>query len=235
MKFHLGTNRQNRSHRGAGALAVQDLRRRPPHRRRVRLRVHRHPIPARPQGSVPASDLVEGILNNSDRPPVKNAAGEVIRAGQPLTHFNEVDECAGLDGLIHQPRPRRPRQPVENTLHDLRWGDWDASGTTKNTFGSSSSRAARRPRTTLTATRAPTRSASRRCISASAAAPCAASPNPVKSSGAASSSKTARSRWTSAAPRSSRSRAPRPTAAGKRRPNNGRSCTPSPTASRATR
>ena len=21
-------------------------------------------------------------------------------------------------------------QPVENTLHDLRWGDWDASGTT---------------------------------------------------------------------------------------------------------
>ena len=49
---------------------------------------------------LPASDLVEGILNNSDRPPVKNAAGQVIRAGQPLTHFNEVDECAGLDGLF---------------------------------------------------------------------------------------------------------------------------------------
>ena len=30
---------------------------------------------------LPASDLVEGILNNSDRPPVKNAAGKVIRAG----------------------------------------------------------------------------------------------------------------------------------------------------------
>jgi hypothetical protein len=49
---------------------------------------------------LPASDLVEGILNNGDRPPVKNAKGEVIRAGQPMTHFNEVDECAGLDGLL---------------------------------------------------------------------------------------------------------------------------------------
>ncbi|MEY4941756.1 MAG: hypothetical protein RIQ93_3491, partial [Verrucomicrobiota bacterium] len=49
---------------------------------------------------LPASDLAEGLLNNSDRPPVKNAAGRVIRPGQPLTHFNEVDECAGLDGLF---------------------------------------------------------------------------------------------------------------------------------------
>ncbi|MEO6993862.1 MAG: fucose isomerase, partial [Lacunisphaera sp.] len=49
---------------------------------------------------LPASDLVEGILNNSDRPPVKNAQGQIIRAGQPLTHFNEVDECAGLDGVL---------------------------------------------------------------------------------------------------------------------------------------
>jgi hypothetical protein len=80
---------------------------------------------------LPASDLVEGILNNSDRPPVKNAAGKVIRAGQPLTHFNEVDECAGLDGLFTQRVHTALRQPVENTLHDLRWGDWDRSGTTK--------------------------------------------------------------------------------------------------------
>ena len=26
-------------------------------------------------------------------------------------------------------------QPVENTLHDLRWGDWDRSGTVPITFG----------------------------------------------------------------------------------------------------
>jgi len=79
---------------------------------------------------LPASDLVEGILNNSDRPPIKNAAGKVIRAGQPLTHFNEVDECAGLDGLFTNRVHTALGQPVENTLHDLRWGATDASGTT---------------------------------------------------------------------------------------------------------
>ncbi|HVW20456.1 MAG TPA: fucose isomerase [Opitutaceae bacterium] len=79
---------------------------------------------------LPASDLAEGLLNNSDRPPVRNAAGRVIRAGRPLTHFNEVDECAGLDGLLTQRVHEALGQPVENTLHDLRWGDWDRSGTT---------------------------------------------------------------------------------------------------------
>lgn len=79
---------------------------------------------------LPASDLVEGILNNRDRPPVRNAAGDVIRAGEPLTHFNEVDECAGLDGIFTQRVHQALGQPVENTLHDLRWGDRDRSGTT---------------------------------------------------------------------------------------------------------
>jgi len=79
---------------------------------------------------LPASDLVEGILNNGDRPPVKNAAGKVIRAGQPLTHFNEVDECAGLDGVFTQRVHTALGQPVENTLHDLRWGAFDESGST---------------------------------------------------------------------------------------------------------
>lgn len=79
---------------------------------------------------LPASDLVEGTLNNSDRPPVKNAAGKVIRKGEPIVHFNEVDECAGLDGLFTHRVHRALGQPVENTLHDLRWGDHDQSGTT---------------------------------------------------------------------------------------------------------
>ena len=81
---------------------------------------------------LPASDLVEGLLNNADRPPVKNAAGRVIRPGEPLPHFNEVDECAGLDGLLTFRVHRALNQPVENTLHDLRWGDFDRSGTTKD-------------------------------------------------------------------------------------------------------
>ena len=79
---------------------------------------------------LPASDLAEGTLNNSDRPPVRNAAGKIIRDGEPIPHFNEVDECAGLDGLFTCRVHQALGQPVENTLHDLRWGDWDKSGTT---------------------------------------------------------------------------------------------------------
>ena len=72
---------------------------------------------------LPASDLVEGTLNNSDRPPVKSRDGKrVLYAGKPLTHFNEVDECAGLDGLLTQRVHAALGQPVENTLHDVRWG-----------------------------------------------------------------------------------------------------------------
>ncbi len=79
---------------------------------------------------LPASDLVEGTLNNTDRPPVRSrCGGRVLYEGQPLPHFNEVDECAGLDGLMTYRVHRAMGQPVENTLHDLRWGDRDQSGT----------------------------------------------------------------------------------------------------------
>jgi hypothetical protein len=82
---------------------------------------------------LPASDLVEGTLNNSDRPPVRLRDGtRVLYEGQPLPHFNEVDECAGLDGLMTYRLHRAMGQPVENTLHDLRWGDLDRSGTVQD-------------------------------------------------------------------------------------------------------
>ncbi|MBL9121484.1 MAG: fucose isomerase [Phycisphaerae bacterium] len=83
---------------------------------------------------VAASDLAEGLLNCSDRPPVKvvegAAKGKVIRPGKPITHFNEVDECAGLDGIITERVWSALDMPSDNTLHDLRWGDVDRSGTT---------------------------------------------------------------------------------------------------------
>ena len=80
---------------------------------------------------LPASDLVEGMLNNADRPPVKSRdGGRVLHEGEPLPHFNEVDECAGLDGLMTLRVHKAMNQPPENTLHDLRWGDVDRSGTT---------------------------------------------------------------------------------------------------------
>jgi hypothetical protein len=72
---------------------------------------------------VPASDLAEGLLNNVDRPPVKCArTGRVLYAGEALPHFNEVDECAGLDGLVTNRLWRELGFAPENTLHDLRWG-----------------------------------------------------------------------------------------------------------------
>ncbi|SKA23988.1 fucose isomerase [Consotaella salsifontis] len=79
---------------------------------------------------LPASDLVEGLLNNDDRPPVTGADGKIIRDGKAVVHFNEVDECAGLDALMTNRIHRALGQPVETTLHDLRWGDVDRSGST---------------------------------------------------------------------------------------------------------
>jgi hypothetical protein len=71
----------------------------------------------------PASDLVEGLLNNADRPPVKSADGRVLYPGAPLPHFNEVDECAGLDGLVTYRVWKALGFAPENTLHDLRYGE----------------------------------------------------------------------------------------------------------------
>jgi hypothetical protein len=71
----------------------------------------------------PASDLVEGLLNNVSRPPVKcPRTGRVLFDGEAVPHFNEVDECAGLDGLVTYQLWRRLGFAPENTLHDLRWG-----------------------------------------------------------------------------------------------------------------
>lgn len=71
----------------------------------------------------PASDLAEGLLNNSDRPPVKSADGRTLYDGQPLPHFNEVDECAGLDALVTNRVWNALGLPPETTLHDLRYGE----------------------------------------------------------------------------------------------------------------
>jgi len=72
----------------------------------------------------PASDLAEGLLNNVDRPPVKDAAtGRILYEGQALPHFNEVDECAGLDALVTNRIWRRLGFDPETTLHDVRYGE----------------------------------------------------------------------------------------------------------------
>jgi len=70
-----------------------------------------------------ASDLVEGLLNNQERPPVHCESGRELFAGDALPHFNEVDECAGLDSLVTYHLWKELGMPGENTLHDIRWGE----------------------------------------------------------------------------------------------------------------
>jgi hypothetical protein len=72
----------------------------------------------------PASDLVEGLLNNVDRPPVTaEGNGRVLYDGQALPHFNEVDECAGVDALVTNRLWRQLGLEPETTLHDIRFGE----------------------------------------------------------------------------------------------------------------
>lgn len=73
---------------------------------------------------VPASDLAEGLLNNSDRPPVRDMQGRLLYDGAPLPHFNEVDECVGVDALITNRVWGALGFAPETTLHDVRYGEF---------------------------------------------------------------------------------------------------------------
>ena len=82
---------------------------------------------------VPASDLVEGLLNNADRPPVRDGSGKELYPGGPLPHFNEVDECAGLDVLVTNRCWKALQLDPATTLHDVRWGEhYSGNGTSEN-------------------------------------------------------------------------------------------------------
>jgi hypothetical protein len=74
--------------------------------------------------SVPASDLAEGLLNNVERPPVLGDDGKELYAGAPLPHFNEVDECAGVDAIITNRVLTAMQLDPATTLHDVRWGEY---------------------------------------------------------------------------------------------------------------
>ena len=72
----------------------------------------------------PASDLAEGLLNNPDRPPVfHREMGLELYKGLALPHFNEVDECAGLDAFVTNRVWTAMGMDPSTTLHDLRYGE----------------------------------------------------------------------------------------------------------------
>ncbi|NUO36236.1 MAG: fucose isomerase [Dermatophilaceae bacterium] len=74
--------------------------------------------------TVPASDLVEGLLNNRERPPVRSRDGSrELYAGEPLPHFNEVDWGVAVDALVTNRVWNAMGLDPATTLHDVRWGE----------------------------------------------------------------------------------------------------------------
>ncbi|MCC6699061.1 MAG: fucose isomerase [Candidatus Hydrogenedentes bacterium] len=72
---------------------------------------------------VPASDLVEGMLNNSDRPDIVSLeTKKVVGKGKPLPHFNEGDIGSGVPQMLMNEIYQRKKMAPETTLHDVRWG-----------------------------------------------------------------------------------------------------------------
>jgi L-fucose isomerase-like protein len=71
----------------------------------------------------PASDLAEGLLNDTKRPPVYHAeTGQELFAGKAVPHFNEVDEGAAVDALVTNRVMTALGFDPATTLHDIRWG-----------------------------------------------------------------------------------------------------------------
>lgn len=73
---------------------------------------------------VPASDLAEGILNSTERPPVFSRDGRrELFAGRAFPHFNEADEGVAVDALVTDRVWTAMGLVPDNTLHDVRWGE----------------------------------------------------------------------------------------------------------------
>ncbi|WP_260980375.1 fucose isomerase [Microbacterium paludicola] len=73
---------------------------------------------------VPASDLAEGILNSTERPPVTSRDGSrILHEGRAFPHFNEADEGVAVDALVTDRVWRAMGLVPDNTLHDVRWGE----------------------------------------------------------------------------------------------------------------
>ena len=72
----------------------------------------------------PASDLAEGLINNTDRPPVTSRDGSrVLWDGHAFPLANEADEGVGVDALITNRVWSAMGLDPATTLHDVRWGE----------------------------------------------------------------------------------------------------------------
>lgn len=69
-----------------------------------------------------ASDFAEGAIGSSDRFPIPDEAGNIVRAGKAIPCINEVDMGTAIPQTMLWRLLDSLGLPAETTLHDIRWG-----------------------------------------------------------------------------------------------------------------
>jgi len=72
--------------------------------------------------SCAASDFAEGAIGSSDRFPIPDHDGTLIRPGKPIPCVNEVDMGTAIPQTMLWRLLDSLQLPSETTLHDIRWG-----------------------------------------------------------------------------------------------------------------
>ena len=72
--------------------------------------------------SCAASDFAEGAIGSTDRFPIPDEDGKIIRPGKPITCANEVDMGTAIPQTMMWRLLDSLGLPSETTLHDVRWG-----------------------------------------------------------------------------------------------------------------
>ena len=72
--------------------------------------------------SCAASDFAEGAIGSTERFPIPDENGQVIRPGKPITCINEVDMGTAIPQTMLFRLLDSLGLPSETTLHDIRWG-----------------------------------------------------------------------------------------------------------------
>jgi len=72
--------------------------------------------------SCAASDFAEGAIGSTERFPIPDEAGNIIRAGKPIPCINEVDMGTAIPQTMLWRLLDSLGLPSETTLHDIRWG-----------------------------------------------------------------------------------------------------------------
>jgi hypothetical protein len=72
--------------------------------------------------SCAASDFAEGALGSTERFPIPDHDGTIIRPGKPIPCVNEVDMGTAIPQTMLWRLLDSLQLPSETTLHDIRWG-----------------------------------------------------------------------------------------------------------------